>query len=123
MDRRSLITSGIATAVAVGVAPAALASQAQAQTDEWASALREWKALKAEYNRHPYGSCLPGHPNHDVWEAEAADIGERESTALFRLLEMPAPDMRALLQKLKILQREIGGHHMNAIIRDVARFA
>jgi hypothetical protein len=119
MDRRSFLATIPVVAVAAAVPATALAHQAS-PTGDWEVALRNWREAQAEYVKHPYGSALPDHPEYRRYEEEAEALSDRESHALDAVMETRAPNRAALIEKLKIIEREYGDDfYIRELIADV----
>jgi len=115
--RRSLLNAMLIAPVAIS-APAMAAAGTSAS--DWEVVLRNWREAQAEYVKHPYGSALPDHPEYRRYEEEAEALSDKESHALDAVMETRAPNRAALIEKLKIIEREYGDDfYIRELIADV----
>lgn len=89
----------------------------------WQAAVTTWRAAIDAYANHPYPRATTQDPNHDALEREAGVLSDIEARALDAVIDMPAPDHAALVEKLKIIRSEFSNDdfYMDKLIADVQR--
>ncbi len=89
----------------------------------WHATVAAWRDAVVAYGAHPYCSACPGAPDYGALERDAEGLQDAEVRALEAVMNMPAPDHAALVEKLEIIKAEFGNdnHCIDRVIADVRR--
>jgi hypothetical protein len=116
---------------AIAVAPIALTIPTLAAAGnraQFEALFAEHQAIRAQWNAHPFSSMLHTDPGYDLLEAEDKALMYRDSDARDAIIAFPAPDHRAIIQKLDFITAEwmmdgseASNEYLAAIKADVQR--
>ncbi|CAN5143744.1 hypothetical protein BH10PSE12_BH10PSE12_16620 [soil metagenome] len=130
MAKHALNTSRRSLVAALALTPIIIAAPAIAASGRapFEALIAAQKANRAIWDAHPFSSTKPGAPDHDRLYAEDVALMHKDCDALDAIILFPAPDHRAIVQKLEIITKEWmmdGGEdrhkYLEAIAADVRR--
>lgn len=89
----------------------------------WESAVAAYRAAEAALSSHPYCKASPADANYKQLEDDQAPYLSNSTATLKALFATPAPDAKALAEKLTIYGKEFGSdEELTTVIADARRF-